>query len=60
MLVILFIYDNQIYSRNNKHHASHVRIVLHRLEDKDLYVKFSKFWFLLKSITFLGHIVSRD
>ncbi|KAH0715011.1 hypothetical protein KY284_007916 [Solanum tuberosum] len=42
MFVIVFIDEIQIYSRNEKDHASHLRIVLQTLKDRELYVKFSK------------------
>ncbi|KAH0729411.1 hypothetical protein KY289_000599 [Solanum tuberosum] len=60
MFVIVFIDDILIYSRNEEDHASHLRIVLQTLKDKDLYAKFSKCEFWLKSVAFLGHIVSGD
>ncbi|KAH0765914.1 hypothetical protein KY285_001785 [Solanum tuberosum] len=60
MFIIVFINDILIYSRNEKDHASHLRIVLQTLKDRELYAKFSKCEFWLKSVTFLGHIVSGD
>ncbi|KAH0784270.1 hypothetical protein KY290_003868 [Solanum tuberosum] len=42
MFVIVFIDDILIYLRNEEDHASHLRIVLQTLKDKDLYAKFSK------------------
>ena len=55
---IIFIYDILIYSRNEKDHASKLRIVIQTLKHKELYVKFSKCEFWLKWVAFLGHIVS--
>ena len=52
--------DILIYSRNGEDHASHLRIVLRTLKDKKLYANFSKFEFWLKSMAFLGDIVSGD
>ncbi|KAH0757858.1 hypothetical protein KY290_021351 [Solanum tuberosum] len=60
MFVIVFIDDILIYSRNEENHASHLRIVLQTLKDKELYAKFSKCEFWLESVAFLGHIVSGD
>ncbi|KAH0760944.1 hypothetical protein KY290_017017 [Solanum tuberosum] len=60
MFVIVFIDDILIYLRNEEDHASHLRIVLQTLEDKELYAKFSKCEFWLKSVAFLGHIVSGE
>ncbi|KAH0776452.1 hypothetical protein KY290_007863 [Solanum tuberosum] len=60
MFVIVFIDDILIYSRNEEDHASHLRVVLQTLKDKELYAKFSKCEFWLESVAFLGHIVSGD
>ncbi|WMV10110.1 hypothetical protein MTR67_003495 [Solanum verrucosum] len=60
MFVIVFIDDILIYSRNEKDHTSHLRIVLQTLKDKELYAKFSKCEFWLESVAFLGHIVSGE
>ncbi|KAH0674527.1 hypothetical protein KY290_024941 [Solanum tuberosum] len=60
MFVIVFIDDILIYSRNEEDHASHLRIVLQTLKDRELYAKFSKCEFWLEYVEFLGHIVSSD
>jgi len=41
-------------------HEKHLRIVLTRLREHQLYVKFSKCEFWLKKVPFLGHILSKD
>ncbi|XP_075076520.1 uncharacterized protein LOC142163162 [Nicotiana tabacum] len=41
-------------------HAEHLRIVLQTLQDHKLYAKFSKCEFWLKSVAFLGHIISGE
>ena len=58
LLFIVFIDDILIYSRNEEDHANHLRIVLQALRDKEIYAKFSKCEFWLKSVPFLGHIIS--
>ncbi|KAH0679012.1 hypothetical protein KY284_020097 [Solanum tuberosum] len=60
IFVIVFIDDIIIYSKNEEDHASHLRVILQTLKDKELYAKFSKCEFWLESVTFLGHIVSGD
>ena len=40
IFVIVFIDDILINSRNEEDHASHVRIVLQTLKDKELYARF--------------------
>ena len=58
MFVIVFIDDMLIYSRNEEDHAaSHLRIVLQTLNDRELYVIFSKHEFLLDFVALLGLIV---
>jgi hypothetical protein len=40
--VVVFIDDILVYSQNEEEHAEHLRIVLTRLRDNQLYAKFSK------------------
>ncbi|WVZ70515.1 hypothetical protein U9M48_019176 [Paspalum notatum var. saurae] len=56
--VVVFIDDIPIYSKNEKEHEEHLRIVLTRLREHKLYAKFSKCAFWLKEVSFLGHILS--
>ena len=49
-----------IYSENESDHEEHLRIILSRLREHKLYVKFSKCEFWLSKVPFLGHILSRD
>ncbi|OAO89236.1 hypothetical protein AXX17_ATUG02470 (mitochondrion) [Arabidopsis thaliana] len=58
--VIVFIDDILIYSRSRKEHVEHLRIVLQRLRDHQLFVKLSKCSFWQKKIGFLGHVISED
>jgi hypothetical protein len=39
-------------------HAEHLRIVLTRLHEHQLYKKFSKCEFWLREVPFLGHVLS--
>jgi hypothetical protein len=55
--VVVFIDDILIYSKNEEEHAKHLRIVLTRLREHQLYAKFSKCAFWLKEIQFLGHVL---
>ena len=59
LFVIVFIDDILIYSRNENKHASHL-IVLQTLKDCQLFANFRKYEFWLKSVAFLGHIVSSE
>jgi hypothetical protein len=56
--VVVFIDDILIYSKTEEEHAEHLRIVLGRLRDQQLYAKFSKCEFWLKEVEFLGHVLS--
>src|SRR6185369_4008003 len=58
--VVVFIDDILIFSKNEEEHAEHLRIVLQRLREHQLYAKFSKCDFLLKKVQFLGHVISED
>ncbi|XP_069145658.1 uncharacterized protein [Solanum lycopersicum] len=51
---------NKITIKNKKEHEENLRIVLELLRDKRLYAKFSKCEFWLDSVSFLGHMVSKD
>jgi hypothetical protein len=56
--VVVYIDDILIYSKNEEEHARHLRIVLTRLREHQLYAKFSKCAFWLEEIQFLGHVLS--
>ncbi|XP_059288219.1 uncharacterized protein LOC132041524 [Lycium ferocissimum] len=58
--VIVFINDILVYSRSEAEHGQHLRIVLQTLKERKLYAKFSKCEFWLSTVSFLGHVVSRD
>ena len=58
--VIVFIDDILVYSENKHDHEEHLRIVLTRLRDHQLYTKFSKCEFWLKTVPFLGHVLSEN
>jgi hypothetical protein len=55
--VVVFIDDILVYSQNEEAHEDHLRLVLQKLCDNQLYAKFSKCDFWLKEVAFLGHII---
>jgi hypothetical protein len=58
--VVVFIDDILIYSKSLEEYEDHLRRVLQRLKEKRMYAKFSKCEFWLDSVTFLGHVVSKE
>ena len=58
--VIVFIDDILIYSSSEEEHEYHLRLVLQRLREHQLYAKFSKCELWLPQVAFLGHIVGKD
>jgi hypothetical protein len=58
--VVLFIDDILMYSKNEREHVEHLRIVLQHLRDHKRYAKFSKCEFWLDIVKFLGHTISKE
>jgi hypothetical protein len=58
-LVMVFIDDILIYSENDSDHEEHLRMVLQKLQDNQLYAKFTKCEFWLDEVHFLAHIISK-
>jgi hypothetical protein len=58
--IVVSIDNILIYSKNEEDHAKHMRIVLQRLRDHQLYAKLSKCEFWLDSVKFLGHTISSE
>jgi hypothetical protein len=56
--VVVFIDDILIYSKTEEEHEEHLRLVLQKLREHQLYAKFSKCDFWLKEVSFLGHIIT--
>jgi hypothetical protein len=53
--VVVFIDDILIYSRSESDHEEHLRLVLQKLRDNQLYAKYSKCEFWFDEVSFLGH-----
>ena len=58
--VIVYIDDILIYSKNEGNHMNHLRVVFQVLKEHQLFAKYSKCEFWLRSVTFHGHIISCD
>ena len=52
--VIVYLDDILVYSKNKDEHEQHLRQVLQRLKDNQLYAKLSKCTFFANSIEYLG------
>jgi hypothetical protein len=58
--VVVFIDDILIYSQSEEEHASHLRMVLQRLREHQLYANLSKCEFWIREVLFLGHIINKE
>jgi hypothetical protein len=58
--VEVFINDILIYSQNEEEHKEHLKMVLQRLREHQLYAKLSKCESWISEVLFLGHIINRD
>ena len=58
--VVVFIDDILIFSKDEEEHEEHLRLVLEKLREHQLYAKFSKCEFWLKEVGFLGHVISGE
>ena len=56
----IYMDDILIHSKNAEEHQRHLRLVLERLRDHQLYCKISKCKFTLGSVQYLGNVVSAD
>nr|GFD42320.1 putative reverse transcriptase domain-containing protein [Tanacetum cinerariifolium] len=54
---IVFIDDILIYSKDEKEHKEHLKVILELLKKEELYAKFSKFEFWIPTVQFLGHVI---
>jgi hypothetical protein len=58
--VVVFIDDILIYSQSEEEHVDHLRMVLQRLRERQLYAKLSKCEFWIDEVLFLGHIINKE
>jgi hypothetical protein len=56
--VVVFIDDILVFSKTAEEHEEHLRIVLGKLRQYQLYAKFSKCEFWMEEVAFLGHVLS--
>ena len=58
--VIVFIDDIHVFSKTEEEHEQHLRMVLDKLREHQLYTKFSKCEFWLHKVGFLGHVLTEE
>jgi hypothetical protein len=58
--VMVFIDDILVYSKDEEEHEQHLRVILQRLREHQLYAKFSKCAFWLIEVPFIGHVISAE
>ena len=58
--IVVFIDDILVYLKNKEEHKEHLRLVLEKLREHQLYAKFSKCEFWVKEVGFLGHVISGE
>jgi hypothetical protein len=58
--IVVFIDGIQVYSKSMQEHEDHLRVVLQRLRDHQMYVKFNKCEFWINEVLFLGNVISLE
>jgi hypothetical protein len=58
--VVCYLNDIMIFSKNEKDHEKHVRMLLQKLHNVELYAKLEKCIFHQPQVEFLGYIVSGE
>ena len=58
--VMVFIDDILVLFKSEEEPKEHLRLVLEKLRERQLYAKFSKCEFWLKEVGFLGHVISGE
>lgn len=58
--VLVYLDDILVYSKSRKEHLQHLRLVMNRLREQQLFAKKSKCHFFMESVNFLGHTIDAD
>ena len=58
--VITYLDDILIYSENKKDHEKHVKKVLKRFQEKNLYLKLEKYEFHKQQVEYLEYIITTE
>ncbi|GJU80451.1 putative reverse transcriptase domain-containing protein [Tanacetum coccineum] len=59
-LVIVFVDDILIYSKSEREHREHLKLILELLKREELYAKVLKCDFWLLKVQFLGHVIDSE
>jgi hypothetical protein len=57
---VVYLDDILVYSKNKEEHAEHLRLVLEKLREHQLYAKYFKCEFWLSEVAYLCHVISKD
>jgi hypothetical protein len=57
--VVVYLHDILVYSKDLEEHVAHLRAVLERLRQQQLYGKHSKCDFAKSEVEYLGHVIGR-
>ena len=58
--MLVYLDDILIYSNSEEEHIWHIREVLHRLQQHNLYACANKCFFHVQTVEYLGYILSRS
>jgi hypothetical protein len=58
--MVVFIDNILIYYQSEEEHVGHLKMVLQRLREHQLYAKLSKCEFWIQEVLFFGHIINID
>ncbi|GAB2272865.1 hypothetical protein Dimus_038995 [Dionaea muscipula] len=58
--VVVFVDDILIYSKDEKEHEQHLRIILQTMREHRLFGKAGKCEFWLRQVKFIGHVISEE
>lgn len=58
LFIVIYLEDVLIYSKNPEEHERHLKLVLERLRNVQLFAKLEKFEFDCTTVEFLGYRVS--